>query len=81
LQALAAGTLQRILANLPPARRDEAWVAPAVEWLGRLAPESARALLARIVNERRLVFFRVWPPACRRAAAVQPAPPPVGGEG
>jgi hypothetical protein len=81
LQALAAGTLQRLLANLPPARRDEAWVAPAVEWLGRLAPESARSLLARIVNERRLVFFRVWPPACRRAAAVQPAPPPVAGEG
>jgi hypothetical protein len=80
LQALAAGTLQRILANLPPARRDEAWVAPAVEWLGRLAPESARSLLARIVNERRLVFFRVWPPACRRAAAVQPAPPSAAGE-
>lgn len=81
LQALAAGTLQRRLANLPPARRGEDWVAPAVEWLGRLAPESARPLLARIVGERRLVFFRVWPAACRRAAANPPATPPAGGEG
>lgn len=80
LEDLAARILQRALAETPRERRDEDWLAPAIEWLRRQAPQSA-PLMARIVGERRLLFFRAWPQACRLAATADQGTMAPGREG
>jgi len=80
LEDLAARILQRALAETPRECRDEDWLAPAIEWLRRQAPQSA-PLMARIVGERRLLFFRAWPQACRLAATADPVTMATGREG
>jgi hypothetical protein len=67
-RALAARCIFEGLEYLPPARRDEPWVAEAIAALGATRWLMARPLLQRIVRERRAPFAPAWPQACRSAA-------------
>ncbi len=65
---LAAPLMVAGLASLPAERRRESWVLGTIAVLGRSRSPLAVELLRRIVAERRLRLFPVWPAACRRAA-------------
>lgn len=66
---LATGIIVVGVAGLPPRRRREAWVSPALAVLGRARHTLAPELLRRVRRERRLLLWPAWPPACRRVAA------------
>ena len=80
LVALAGDALLRALDDTTRRQRAETWVVPAIEWLRNHAVEAAGPLLTRIVSERRFLFLRAWPPACRAAASVPRATTPATGE-
>ncbi len=69
LRDMAVAALLDALDALPPERRREAWAPQAVAWLARTAADEAESILARIRNERRWLFLKAWPAACREAAA------------
>lgn len=69
VRALSSALLTAALADLPRAARTGSWAPEAIAWLGRLAPVAAQPLLRRIVTERRWLWRRAWPDACRAAAA------------
>jgi len=68
LKALASSTLNEILANLPSERQQEPWVAPALAAFGSLNPDLARPLLNKVISEKRMKMFYVWPDVCRESA-------------
>jgi len=60
--------LSLALLRLPPGERSEPWLAGAIEWLARLAPESAAPVLEKIVSEKKLMVIPAWPKHLREAA-------------
>jgi hypothetical protein len=65
---LAVPLLVAGLAALPEHRRREPWVAGAIAALGRCRSTRAMEILHRIVVEKRVGLFPIWPAACRQAA-------------
>jgi hypothetical protein len=68
LRRMAARLICEGLAELPASDREESWVPRAITWLGKLDPGFARPQLTGILKDRRLFFFRAWPPTCRDLA-------------
>jgi hypothetical protein len=73
---LAVPLLAAGLAGLPVDRRREPWVTGAISVLRRCRTPLSMEILRRIVDERRLLMFPVWPATCRRAAAAAIAEAP-----
>ena len=69
VELAAARTLASKVESLPRESRNDAWIAPALEWLGQFDSSEIAALLGRIVGERRMLLVAQWPTACREAAA------------
>lgn len=65
---LGARLLSVALLRLPPGERTEPWLAGAIEWLARIAPESAGPVLEKIVTEKKLLVIPAWPKHLREAA-------------
>jgi len=65
---LGARLLSVALLRLPPGERTEPWLADAIEWLARIAPESAGPVLEKIVTEKKLLVIPAWPKKLREAA-------------
>ncbi len=68
LREIAVRHLTATLTRLPEERRDEPWVAKAINWLGRLGGGKARSLLLKIRDEKKYMVLPVWPSGCREAA-------------
>lgn len=68
LRDIALRHLKGTVKRLPVERRDEAWVPEAVRWLGRIGTVKTRPLLEDILKQKKMLFFPVWPAACREAA-------------
>ena len=68
LQELGCRLLKTTVANLKPFMRDDPWVRQAITWLGRLDPKKSKALLNKIINEKKYLVLPVWPAECRQAA-------------
>ncbi len=64
----AAAIIANGLANLAPSQRQEAWVQHGLAELATLAPDAARPILKRVLNERKLLFFKAWPAPARAVA-------------
>jgi len=60
--------LRHRINDLEPGERSAHWLVEALEIIGRHCPASGRLLLRRIVDERRLLLFKAWPPEAREAA-------------
>jgi hypothetical protein len=69
VELAAARTLASKLESLPRESRNEAWIAPTLDWLGQFDSSEIAALLGRIVGERRMLLVAQWPNPCREAAA------------
>ena len=59
--------LEQGLACLPPNGRQRKWVPAALDWLGRLDPETARPVYKKVLRQRRWLFLKAWPETCRSA--------------
>lgn len=68
LKKIAAKIIEEALPRLPVERRKEAWVAHAIETLGKLQSESSNILLEGIITTKKMVILHEWPPPCRKAA-------------
>jgi len=68
LQELGCRLLKTTVANLKPFMRDDPWVREAITWLGKLDPKRSKALLNKIINEKKYLVLPVWPAECRQAA-------------
>lgn len=68
LRDIAVRHLKGTLNRLPAERRTENWVAEAIGWLGRLGGEKTRPLIRKILAEKKMLLFPVWPANCRDAA-------------
>lgn len=69
LKAKAGALLMGILQDLPREKREEPWVPVALDGLAQLGVDEARPLFRAILDSRRLVFLKSWPPECRKVAA------------
>jgi len=69
VELACARVLAAKLEAVPREARAEAWLAPALEWLGQFDLREVAALLERIVGERRMILVPQWPTACREAAS------------
>ncbi len=56
------------LMTLDAADKQDTWIVPAIEELGKLNCRESLKDLDRIQKEKRLFFFPVWPSICREAA-------------
>ena len=65
---LGGRLLSLALLRLPPGERKETWIPEAINWLGKLAPENAEEVLARITSERKMLLIPAWPKHLREAA-------------
>ncbi len=68
LQDIALRQMKGALNRLSADRRDERWVINAIGWLGKLGTTKTRPVLEKILNEKKFLFFPVWPTDCRDAA-------------
>lgn len=67
LREVSARILATELPRLPRARRRETWVPAAIRAFGELRSPAAPDILSSILGHR-LLLWRRWPEACRRAA-------------
>ncbi len=68
LKDIAAATLNEALSTLSKDRFNEPWVAPAIVAFSVLAGSPAIPLLEKILANKRMGLFYVWPTACRESA-------------
>ncbi len=68
LKNKAAGTLHEIFASLTGEKIQEPWVAPAIAAYASLAGAQARPLLEKVISEKRMKLFPLWPSNCRNSA-------------
>ncbi len=68
LQDMGSRLLAATIRNLKPVNREDLWVTEAISWLGQLDPKRAKPILKRILGEKKLFLFPVWPAECRQAA-------------
>jgi hypothetical protein len=68
LIASAGRVVSELLPTVPYQRRGQSWVPTTIRSVSRLPVADVQALLHGIVHGRRLMFFRAWPAACRKAA-------------
>jgi len=80
LKDIAIRHLKGTLNRLPEERREEAWVADAIMWLGRLGGETTRPIIEKILNEKKYLVFPIWPAGCREAARAALADESPGNE-
>ncbi len=67
-QQQVASLLQAALATVSGDARKERWVTLGLIELAKLAPDLAAPLCEMVVAERKLIFFKAWPPEPRQAA-------------
>lgn len=64
----AAKILHHVLNRLPMEDHSAPWLPVSLVWYQQLYPRGAEPLLRRVVSERRLWFWPVWPTSCREIA-------------
>jgi hypothetical protein len=69
LRLKCAVLLLGLLDGLPASRRTESWVPGALGELVKLDTVEAAPLIQNVLNARRWIFWRAWPPACRQAVS------------
>ncbi len=68
LADLGADILAEALADLHWDYMEEAWVVPAITWLGELGREPALPILTNILDEKKYMVLNSWPLEAREAA-------------
>jgi hypothetical protein len=64
----ASRLLRSSIKRLAKEERQVPWLPDAIRWLGRLDLKNARKMLELIRDEKKFIFFPVWPAECREAA-------------